>query len=331
MPAHAAIPVPDFFRRSQSAQNVMAKSDADKIIAYLNRSIAGIEKRTVTLQDIQTQIRVPIGIAEIDSILSSSRQTTAAQGIIANALHEIRVERGLEAANGAGFALCMGLTIARALLRKQTGKTAHLGIKPLAPVFWIADDFTRSEYGDFYGPGLKAYGIAPENLIRIHPKNREETLWVAGEIAATRGAASFCLIEIRGHPKEFDLTTTRRLMLRAQASGTPIILLRQSGQEEASAAATRWHVSPASSCNTGRNARNKIGKHQTHPLMHQFIGPPAFTVHLEKCRGANANQMTPWKIEWNPHDQCFALLAKPSRSPSRHNGSDHQARAKTHA
>ena len=277
---------------------------------HLATTIRKIENRHIVLEEGIDQIRIPLGIRQIDTALDPAD----GRGIIANALHEIRVETSLNSASGAGFALCLGQLIANGI-RQQNRKTASLIAEdqppcPPLPVFWISDNFTRSEYGNFYGPGLAAFGLLPENLIRIHPASREETLWAAGEIAATKGATSLCLIEIRGHPREIDLTATRRLMLRAQASQTPVILLRQSGSEEASAAATRWLVGPAHSNQSDWQDFRKAPE----PLMRQFIGPPAFSTVLEKCRGGNANQTTRWNVEWKPNDQCFALV-KSGASP----------------
>lgn len=261
-------------------------------------------------------MRVPLGIPDIDRALDPSGKTGASQGdpkgIIANGLHEVRAETGLAAGTGAGFALALGLTMARGK-SKATDEQVQ-ALPDLPPVFWIADRYTHTEYGRFYGPGLSVFGLTPGDLIRIHPESREETLWAAGEIAATPGAAAFCLIEICKHPREMDLTTTRRLLMRAQASGTPVIVLRQSGGQEASAALTRWCVHPAPSSNLS-------AKFSPEPLSRQFIGPPAFDVSLEKCRGGIANpetthSSTRWTLEWNPDDQRLAPTPDIAPDPS---------------
>jgi len=262
-------------------------------------------------------VRTPLGIVEIDRALDPANST----GITVNALHEVRVETGLASASGAGFALLLGLIMARGKIGKNprqelmnsTLAQTQPEPAPIPPVFWISDGYTRREYGAFYGPGLQVFGLSVRDLIRIYPESREETLWAAGEIAATPNAAAFCLIEITGHPAEIDLTATRRLMLRAQSSGTPVILLRQSGQEEASAAHTRWRVGPAASSPVVLTHKNLMGESLVpNPLQHQFIGPPAFTVTLEKCRGGHASPSTQWTLEWNRNEQRL--------TPSRSNG-----------
>lgn len=309
----------------------------------LGQKIAQIENRRELLEDEVKEIRVPLGIAEIDAALDPYFQKNALNspdgapssnadniandipsdilrdipgdipgGIIANALHEVRVETGLGAASGAGFALALGLTIAQGITQTiakgsnkthiKTASNIHAANQtppplPQLPIFWISDPFTRMEYGDFYGPGLSIFGLTAQNLIRIHAKHSGEALWAAGEIAATKGAAGCCLLEVRGNPQEIDLTSSRRLMLRARSSGTPVIVLRQSGRQEASAAATRWCVTPTRSTQAINHRQNNL----------PFLGNPAFTVSLEKCRAGRNGQ---WTLEWNPYEHCLTL-AKP--------------------
>ena len=271
--------------------------DLKQLIARLERHPSGYASAQGAGNTAPHLYRASLGIAEIDHALDPAGK----RGIPANALHEVRVETGLSAAAGAGFAMALGMTMARAAL--SSGKEREPQTTRTLPVFWISDDYTRAEYGGFYGPGLDVFGLRADNLIRIRPKDRREALWAAGEIAATANAAAFCLVEINGHPGEIDLTATRRLMLRAQTSRTPVILLRQSGKEEASAAATRWCVSPACS-------------YANRPLRNHFIGPPAFAVTLEKCRGGYACPSTHWIIEWNRDEQRFAPIVPASAGPA---------------
>lgn len=324
---------PNLFEIMMSAQSAIIRPDASflpevrsqisntanqftkkKTLNQLSHSINKIEDRQPLLSKPEKDLRISLKIKEIDTALD----TASGRGIIANGLHEVRVETGLAAANGAGFCLCLGLTITRALF----------GAENMLPIFWISDHYNQTEYGNFYGPGLNPFGIKSENLIRIHPNNLDDGLWAAGEIAATKNAASFCIIEINHHPKKIDLTTTRQLLLRAQSSNTFIILLRQSGQEEASAALTRWHIKPIQSSpvsNFHKTTKN------SHPLQGQFIGPPAFSVCLEKCRGGNPNQTNPWKVEWNNNDQCLTRINKKHSASSASIATPHRTFRTTNA
>jgi hypothetical protein len=277
--------------------NQVAPGKPEKLesLARLNRLVSQkYTSRPLLGDDTASPVRVPLGIAEIDTCLNPE----GARGIIANALHEVRVESCLDAASGAGFSLCLGLIMARkiAAAKQASGKNQSLEAPEVPPVFWICDAFTRSEYAGFYGPGLSAFGLAPENLIRIFPRTAREAVWAAGEIAAARNAASLCLMEIHGNPAEMDLTTSRRLMLRARASCTPVIILRHNGKAQASAAITRWHVSPA------------VSRHEQYISFRSLLGPPSFSVRLEKCRGGKISRDDPWKMEWNADDQCLVLL-----------------------
>ena len=121
-----------------------------------------------------------LGIAEIDHALDPAES----RGIIANALHEVRVETGLAAARRRWLCPGSGPDNGKGSLVFRKGAGSSQTTRTL-PVFWISDDYTRAEYGGFYGPGLAVFGLRADNLIRIRPKDRREALWAAGEIAAT--------------------------------------------------------------------------------------------------------------------------------------------------
>ena len=75
----------------------------------------------------------------------------------------------------------------------------------------------------------------------VEPADLQGAMWAADEAAGCNGLAAL-VFQIKGNPARFDITATRRLMLRARGSGVLAMVLRQSGEEEASAAATRWRV-----------------------------------------------------------------------------------------
>jgi protein ImuA len=159
-----------------------------------------------------------------------------------------------------------------------------------AAMFWIAGQETRGEAGLLYGPGLEALGLGGAELIRVFVDNTADALWAAGEVAAHKGAG-LCLLEMRGNPAKADLAFSRRLALRARQSQAPVIVLRHSGGEEASAALTRWRVAPAPSAGPGQGPGRK------------WLGPPAFAVTLEKCRGGQSGE---WIMEWKSDERLFA-------------------------
>lgn len=269
-----------------------ACSDRKQLVSTLNEKIAKIEHRPLRIDGSPADNARPrfirFGIDEIDSALNSpalgSQNAQAGlegmkHGLAVGALHEIRASTTLDLAASAGFALTLG-----SLLAGFNGA-----------IFWIAEKQARTEAGEFYGPGLAGLGIDPARLIRIFTNDNSETLWAAGEIAACPGTG-FCLLELRGNPASAGLGFSRRLALRAQSANMPVLLLRQSGQEEASAAATRWQVSPAPSI-----------KQPNEPA--RFVGAPAWHAALEKSRGGRPGA---WTLEWKRNERLFALYRGPA-------------------
>ncbi len=261
-----------------------------ELIAALGARIARIENRSPALEKespVHPQLReaLSLGIAEIDAMLAGNG--AAAAPVPAAALHEVRAPTGQEAAAATGFALALGL---RAAACVEAGDAPAL--------FWIAAPQVRREAGEFYGPGIEALGLAGAQLIRVFPAGLSDALWAAGEVAAHKGAG-LCLLELPGNPAGADLAFSRRLALRAREAGVPVVLLRQGGGEEASAAVTRWRVAPAPSCpEAGR----------------KWLGPPVFAATLEKCRGGRPGE---WLMEWKSDERLFALAGSGSGARTR--------------
>jgi protein ImuA len=224
--------------------------------------------------------RLRFGIPELDLALDPG----PGGGLPAAALHEVRAAESGEAASAIGFALLL----------------AGLAAGFSRPVFWIAQETAQTEVGSLYGPGLAGLGLDPGLLVRIRAHRLAEALWAAGEVAAA--GAGPCLLEIRGNPARADLAFTRRLALRARATGLPVIVLRQSGQEEASAAASRLAVRPAAS---------ETGPPDGPGAAARWLGPAAFAVTIEKCRGGRAgspDSADPFLLEWNCHERRFVAI-----------------------
>ena len=262
-------------------QSGLRKTD-DDVRAQLARCIAAIEDHQPLLDEGKNK-RVSMGISEIDHALDPENGA----GIEFAALHEIRSATTLSFAAAAGFALALG----NHMERWRTRNLARLNDEhesALRPIFWIADKYCQSEAGEFYGPGLYPMGVEPSRLIRILPRDFDEAVWAAGEIASTAKIA-FGLLEVRGNPRQLDLATTRRLKLRCRKFQTPFFILRQAGVEEASAAATRWLVEPALS---------QAAQHEN------FVGMAAWKIKLEKCSGGKIGS---WILEWNHHEQSFGI------------------------
>ena len=213
---------------------------------------------------------LPTGVERLDAALSG--------GLPKAALNEIHGIETRDAGAVAGFAL----SLTSLILKRTQG----------LPVLWIGTSEIFREAGFPYARGLHAsFGIEPEQLLFSEAPKLVDALWVAEE-AAKMTALAAVILEIRGSPRILDLTATRRLHARAQDAGRPVLLLRQAGEAEPTAAPVRLIVSAAPSASRATIAGPLAGS----------IGRPAFTVGIGKSRTALPGQFT---LEWNPDEHAF--------------------------
>ncbi len=193
-------------------------------------------------------------------------------GLWTNALHEVRCSLARDFACAAGFAL---------------GLAAQFGKRDARRIFWVIDPAASVDSGLPFPDGLSEHGIDPKTMIFVRPITLRDALWAADQ-AAKCSDLSAVIFQVKGNPKPFDMTATRRLMLRARESGVLVCVLRQSGEEEAGAAATRWHVEIMPS---GPDPDFEYGPGQ------------ARHVHtLERNRHGGTGQ---WTLLWNPESRTF--------------------------
>ncbi|WP_346221624.1 hypothetical protein [Fulvimarina sp. MAC3] len=187
-----------------------------------------------------------------------------------NGLHELRCtsSRNVAALYGLVFAL---------LSRERASQ----------PILWLRDVSALVDGGRVFPDGMRSFGVAAGRLVHVRPVHLRDTLWAAGEAVRTAGLGAV-ILHVRGNPKAFDLSVSRKLTLRAKESGVPLFLLRQEGAEEASSAATRWCVAPAVSVPHGHFARS--------------LGPMCLTLELERNRNGETGR---WKVAWNPQSRSF--------------------------
>lgn len=172
------------------------------------------------------------------------------------------------------------------------GLVAQLGAQASRPLLWIATSEILSEAGSPYAPGLAcAYGIEPEALLLACAPKLDDALWVAEEAAALSSLAAV-LLEVRGTSRKLDLTATRRLHRRALASGRPLLLLRQAGRPEPTAAPVRLIVAAAPAAERALPSGTLAGS----------IGPPAVSVTIGRSRTTITATAT---LEWDDHDRGF--------------------------
>lgn len=219
--------------------------------------------------------RVLTGVDRLDAALGG--------GLPRAALTEIHGAGTRDAGAASGFMLALASLLLAAL--RATAETT-------APILWIGTAEIFREAGFPYARGLQAmFGIEPETLLFCEAKKLTDALWVAEEAARLKEPAAVVL-EIRGNPRQLDLTATRRLHARARVAGRPLFLLRQAATPEPTAAPVRLVVEPASSA-----LRETIGG----PLAGS-IGRPAFTVAISKGSVARSESLT---LEWNPDERTF--------------------------
>jgi len=139
-----------------------------------------------------------------------------------------------------------------------------------------------------YGPGLLSFGLDPDALVLVRTASMHDLLWAVEEAIACRAVAGV-VADIGSHSKLLDFTASRRLSLRAAATGGSIFLLRYGENREASAAHLRWRLSPLQSGRRRYDAKAP--------------GPLRWKAHLEK---GNLHR-TEFLLGWTDHG--FATIA----------------------
>jgi len=171
---------------------------------------------------------------------------------------------------------------------------AALLVRPLATageVVWIL------RRDDLHAPGLAGLGLAAGRLIQVRARDEAEALAAMEDALATAGVAA-----VVAEADTVDLVAGRRLQLACERHGGTGFLIRRrpfgtpakGGRAAAgSAAASRWVVAPAPSV----------------PLPGlPGLGPPRWTVNLQRCRGGRPGVWTMEADETHgPHP--FRLVA----------------------
>jgi protein ImuA len=210
---------------------------------------------------------LPLGASAVDHCLEG--------GLACGGLHEVRSPLARDIGAATGFTL--GLT-ARAM-------QAERGLR--GGIVWVTDPATRVDGGGLFPAGLAQYGLDPSSMTMVEPGDLQGAMWAADEASGCNGLAAL-IFQIKGNPARFDITATRRLMLRARTSGVLALILRQSGEEEATAAATRWRV------NTEMSGADD--------MFERGVGAMRLSLTLERNRAGRTGQ---WLLAWNPKVRSF--------------------------
>ncbi|WP_246040488.1 ImuA family protein [Roseovarius arcticus] len=145
----------------------------------------------------------------------------------------------------------------------------------------MQDHASRRENGYLYTPSLTAFGIT-HPILQVHVSQARDVLWAMEEGAACAGLSAV-VGEIYGAPAVLDFTATKRLAMRAEASGVPLFLLRSGDPGVLSAARARWRVSSLPS--------------KLHPHDNRSPGAPKWDVDLFRTRGRTPGR---WVAQYDP-------------------------------
>lgn len=246
-----------------------------KTLRALRARLGALEEAHMSPSGAGRAGRVALGVPDIDTMTGG--------GLSLADMHEVRCSASRDIACAAGF-------VAVLLGQLMKGGT-HDG-----PVFWVSEGAATFEAGFLYAEGLSWFGVDPAQIIHVHPRDLGDALWAAGEVARS-GNPLATVFHVKGNHRALDLAVSRKLMLRAQTGGAPLFLLRQAGEEEASSAATRWHVAPAPSLPDAQFERG--------------VGHMRLALSLEKNRNGRTGH---WLVAWNPEKRSLEHAANPVSS-----------------
>lgn len=251
---------------------------ARKSLAHLHRRIAEIEGQggwrppaggeagnPASFSASSRASEVDFGVAPLDRKLGG--------GLRRNALHEVCSGTTRDAAAATGFAAAL---------------LARLSATDERPILWVVEASAAREAGLPYGLGLDRFGLDSRKLVIVRVRRPGEALWVFEEGLRCRGLCA-AMAEIHGAPRALDLTASRRLMLRARESGVMALLLCQAGKADASAALTRWLVSPLPATASEEFPAG--------------IGRPAWRLVLDRSRNGATGS---FDLEWDHGARTFA-------------------------
>ncbi len=172
------------------------------------------------------------------------------------------------------------------------------GRRGLVPVCQGPGGITQS--GRLYGPGWHALGADPAALLIVETRCERDSLWAMEECLRSGTAAA-----VLGETERLSFVASRRLALAARESGTPLLLLRGSGLDDASAAFSRWRVSTLSPEYPDLVART--------PFDIGAPGPSRWRVEMLRCRGGRP---TTGDMEWNRETGDFGMVAALADRPA---------------
>ena len=143
-------------------------------------------------------------------------------------------------------------------------------MKDGAATLWI------SSQRMLFPPGLKSFGLEPENIIFLDLKKTKDVLWALEEALKCNGVAA-----VVGEIPEISFTTSRRLQLAVEQSGVMGFIVRQNPRNlTTTACVSRWNISSLPSAFEDAMPG---------------IGFPRWNATLLKIRNGKPGN---WQVEW---------------------------------
>jgi protein ImuA len=172
------------------------------------------------------------------------------------------------------------------------------------PIIWCVTAHQVGDYGHLYAFGLERYGISPAQIILAKVNHPSMLHFALEEALKTEGVAA-----VIGEGPRPSFTGSRRLSLLARTHNRPCLLLgADKGNEQGSAALTRWQIAPVQGV---EDPRDPFGP-----------GLPTWRVALPRARSGRTmprmeitepeNRKTapyPWSIAWDEQTLCFRSTA----------------------
>ncbi|MFN3610120.1 MAG: ImuA family protein [Hyphomonas sp.] len=158
-------------------------------------------------------------------------------------------------------------------------------------LLWISQITIARETGTLPEAALREMtgdGVRRLNLVTHQTR---DALWAVEE-AVVSGAVSHVIAEV----DSADFTSTRRLTLASGRHGVPVTLLLPHRCEGATAASTRWRISPRPSAPNGYDPRAP--------------GHPRWRAQLERCRTAPAMAGHLFDLEWNDETLSLTVVSR---------------------
>lgn len=206
------------------------------------------------------------GIASLDAALAG--------GMAYGRVHEFYAAEKDDVAATAGFAMALTIGMGRIAPNKNRD------------ILWLRPRRANHLGGMLQAQGWAELGGKPDETILATIFDPPALLRTTVD-ALRCSALGAVVVEGWGAMRELDLTASRRLSLAAEASGTPLFLLRIDANLIPSTAHTRWQVSAAPS----------------RALPGQAPGRPTFDISLLRQRSGPSG--LDWRLEWDRDQRIF--------------------------